>query len=61
MERNKRGMPVIVYVKESNFFISLMLDLDIMKPEIYLELNEIGYPKTQIELVDKNCQQRIYI
>ena len=41
MERNKRGMPVIVYVKESNFFISLMLDLDIMKPEIYLELNEI--------------------
>ena len=41
VERNKRGMPVIVYVKESNFFISLMLDLDIMKPEIYLELNEI--------------------
>ena len=41
MEHNKRGMPVIVDVKESKFFISLMLDLDIMKPEIYLELNEI--------------------
>ena len=39
MEHNKRGLPVIIYVKEPKFFNSLMLDLDIMKPEIYSELN----------------------